>query len=187
MSVELRNYDSRGYSAGAGIAKRVLWYAVNALFFHSWLHLGSPLKCALLRVFGARVGAHVVIKPRVNVKYPWHLEIADDVWIGEDVWLDSLARISIASNVCISQGAYLLTGNHDYTDLAFGLIVKPIIVEEGAWVGARAVVCPGAKIGRHAVVTVGSVLTRNAEADGIYVGNPARSVKSRKIREAPGA
>ena len=181
MSVELRNYDSRGYSAGAGISKRALWYVVNALFFHSWLHLGSPFKRALLRFFGARIGARVVIKPRVNIKYPWHLEIADDVWIGEGVWLDNLVRISIASNVCVSQGAFLLTGNHDYTDPAFGLIVKPIIVEEGAWVGAQAIVCPGVKVGRCAVVTVGSVLTQDAAPSGIYAGNPARSVKSRQI------
>jgi len=181
VDVRLRNYDNRGYSAGAGLAKRAAWYVANAVFLASWFHLGSPFKCALLRLFGARVGARVVIKPRVNVKYPWHLEIADDVWIGEGVWLDNLARISIAANVCLSQGAYLVTGNHDYTDPAFGLNVRGIDIEEGAWIGARATICPGVRVGRHAVITAGSVLSKNAEANGIYGGNPARLVKTRKI------
>jgi len=187
MKVDLGRYDNRGYRPGARLLGRALWYLVNALLFHSWLHLGSGFKCRLLRLFGARVGRGAVIKPRVNVKYPWHLEIGDQVWIGEGAWLDSLGKITIGSNVCISQGAYLLTGNHDYGDPSFGLIVKPIVIEDGAWVGARAVICPGVRVGRQAVVTVGSVLTGDAEADGIYRGNPATRQETRKIRETPGA
>jgi putative colanic acid biosynthesis acetyltransferase WcaF len=185
VKVDLARYDNRGYHPGAGVPHRALWYLVNALFFQSWLHLGSGFKCRLLRLFGARIGRGVVIKPRVNVKYPWHLEIGDHVWIGEGTWLDSLDRIVIADNVCISQEAYLLTGSHDYTDPSFGLIVKPITIEEGAWIGARAVVCPGVKVGRCAVVGAGSVLTGDATPSEIYVGNPACSVRSRKIREMP--
>jgi putative colanic acid biosynthesis acetyltransferase WcaF len=187
VKVDLARYDNRGYHPGAGLPRRVLWYLVNALLFQSWFHLGSGFKCRLLRLFGARIGRGVVIKPRVNVKYPWHLEIGDHVWIGEGTWLDSLGKIVIGSNVCISQGAYLLTGNHDYSDPSFGLIVKPIIIEDGAWVGAKAVVCPGVRIGRQAVVTVGSVLTGDAEPDGIYQGNPATRQGTRKICEAPSA
>jgi len=77
----------------------------------------------------------VVFKPSINVKYPWKLEIGDHSWIGEGAWLDSLAPIRIGSNCCISQGVYFCTGNHDWTDPAFGLIVKPIVIEDGAWVG----------------------------------------------------
>jgi len=181
MKVQLQNYDNRGYRPGGGPLRRALWYVVNATFFDSWLHLGSSFKCGILRAFGARIGARVVIKPRVNIKYPWHLEVGDDVWIGEGVWLDNLARIAIGSNVCLSQDAYLLTGNHDYSDPCFGLITREIVVEEGAWVGARAIVCPGVRLGRQAVITVGSVATRDAEPDGIYRGNPAVREKTRAI------
>lgn len=182
MSVQLSQYDNRDYHPGAGILKRALWYVVNALIFHSWFWPGSTLKCAVLRLFGASVGTGVRIKPRVNIKYPWHLSIGEGAWIGEGVWIDNLTTVSIGSNACVSQGAYLLTGNHDYKDPAFGLIVKPIVIEEGAWVAACCVVCPGVRIGRQAILTVGSVLTRNALPNGIYRGAPAENVGQREIR-----
>lgn len=182
MSVRLSHYDNRRYYPGAGTLKRALWYVVNALIFHSWLWPASRLKCALLRLFGATIGTGVRIKPRVNIKYPWHLSIGDHVWIGEDVWIDNLTTVSIGSNVCLSQGAYLLTGNHDYKDPAFGLIVKPIVIEDGAWIAARSIVCPGVRLGYQSVLTVGSVLTRDAQPNGIYRGAPAERVGEREIR-----
>jgi len=103
------------------------------------------------------------------------------VWIGENAWLDSLATIKIGSHVCISQGAYLCTGNHDWSDPAFGLIIKPIIIEDGAWIGARAVVLPGVSVASHAVVTAGSVLSQTTEPYVIYAGNPASAIKKRNM------
>jgi putative colanic acid biosynthesis acetyltransferase WcaF len=170
--VDLQRYDYRGFEVGAGGTKRLLWYPV------------SSLKAALLHLFGARVGARVVIKPRVNIKYPWRLEIGDDVWIGEGVWIDNLGQVTIGDDCCISQDAYLLTGNHDYTDERFGLMVGTIVMEHGAWVAARSTVCPNVRMHRHSIVTVGSVLTQNAVENGIYSGNPAQLTKMREIRPA---
>ena len=183
MPMNLAHYDNRHYDPGAGIVKRALWYVVNAVLFDSWLWPESRLKCALLRAFGARVGQGVVIKPRVNIKYPWYLALGDHVWLGEGVWIDSLARISIASNVCISQEAYLLTGNHNYKDPAFGLVVKDIHIEEGTWIGARAMVCPGVRVRRGTVLTACSVLRRDSVEEGIYSGNPAVWVRQRNMEE----
>ena len=181
MSVNLAQYDNRGYEPGGGIVKRVLWYVINAVLFDSWLWPGSGLKCTVLRLFGATVGVGVRIKPRVNIKYPWHLSIGNYVWIGEGVWIDNLTTVSIGSNACISQGAYLLTGNHDYKDPAFGLVVKPIAIDDGGWVAARSIVCPGVRLARHAVLTAGSVLTRDAVPNGIYRGTPAEKVGVREF------
>jgi putative colanic acid biosynthesis acetyltransferase WcaF len=177
--MNLRDYDRRGYRPGAGIVKRTAWYVVNATLFTSWLLPLSAPKCLLLRLFGARVGHGVVIKPRVNIKYPWHLVLGDHVWLGEGVWLDSLGRISVGDNVCISQEAYVLTGNHDYRDPRFGLIVQAVAIEAEAWIGARAVVCPGACVGRGAVLAAGGVLRGTAEAGGVYQGNPAVRIRER--------
>jgi putative colanic acid biosynthesis acetyltransferase WcaF len=177
--MNLGDYDRRGYHPGAGVLKRTAWYAVNALLFDSWLLPMSAPKRFLLRLFGARVGRGVVIKPRVNIKYPWHVAIGDYAWLGEGVWLDSLTSIRIGDHACLSQDAYLLTGNHDYRDPRFGLIVAAITVEAEAWIGARAVVCPGVTVGRGAVLVVGSVLRGAAEAGGVYQGNPAVKVRER--------
>ena len=97
-------------------------------------------------------------------------------------WLDSLAPIIIGNNACIFQGVYFCTGNHDWTDHAFGLVVKPIIVEDGAWVGARATVLPGVTIKSHSIIAAGSVITKDTEPYMIYVGNPAVKVKERIIK-----
>jgi putative colanic acid biosynthesis acetyltransferase WcaF len=121
----------------------------------------------------------VVIKPRVNVKYPWNVEVGEDSWIGEGVWLDSLGSIVIGHDACISQGAYLCTGNHDWSKASFDLIVKPIVVEDGAWIGATAVVLGGVTVGRCSVVTAGTVVVSNTAPDTIYRGNPARATKMR--------
>jgi putative colanic acid biosynthesis acetyltransferase WcaF len=86
--------------------------------------------------------------------------------------------------VCISQRAFLCTGNHNFASPKFDLIVKPITIESGSWVGAGSWVGPGVKIGTHAVLTMGSVATTNLGANGIYRGNPATLVKERVISAA---
>jgi putative colanic acid biosynthesis acetyltransferase WcaF len=182
--VDLQRYDYRGFEVGAGGTKQLLWYVCNALFLNSAWFPVSSLKAALLHLFGARIGARVVIKPRVNIKYPWRLEIGDDVWIGEGVWIDNLGQVTIGDDCCISQDAYLLTGNHDYTDERFGLMIGTIVMEHGAWVAARSTVCPNVCMHRHSIVTVGSVLAQDAVENGIYSGNPAQLTKMREIRPA---
>lgn len=179
--VDLSQYERGNYHPGRAIIARVLWYWANALVMDSWLCPVSSIKCFLLRLFGARIGQGVVIKPRVNIKYPWHLELGDHVWLGEGVWIDNLTTVKIASNVCLSQGCYLLTGNHDYKKYTFPLIVSGIRIDEGAWVGAKAIVCPGVTIGEGAVISAGSLLTSGAEAMAIYRGNPAVKIRQRDI------
>jgi putative colanic acid biosynthesis acetyltransferase WcaF len=119
------------------------------------------------------------------VKYPWLLGVGDHSWLGEDCWIDNLAAVRIGNNVCLSQGAYLCTGNHDWSDPVFGLIVKPINLGDGAWVGAGAIVCPGVSLGECAVVAAGSVVTRDVPALEIHAGNPARFVRRREFTTAP--
>jgi len=183
MNVDLSRYDNRAYYPGAGLLKCVLWYLVNAVLFDSWLFPSSNFKCSVLRFFGAKVGKGIVIKPRVNIKYPWNLEIGDYVWLGEGAWVDNLASVRIGSNVCISQEAYLLTGNHNYKDPKFGLILGEINIEDGAWIGARSVVCPGVHCGKQSVLTVGSILQKDAAANGIYRGNPAKWIRERRVED----
>jgi putative colanic acid biosynthesis acetyltransferase WcaF len=134
-------------------------------------------------MFGARIGNGVVIKPHVHIKYPWKLVVGDYSWIGEYVWIDNLDSVQIGSNVCLSQGALILSGNHDYKSTSFNLILKPIEIKDGAWVGAKSVVTQGVKIGSHAVLSVGSVASSDMEEFGIYRGNPAEFIKRRQIKE----
>ncbi len=178
MSTDLSVYDNSWYKPG-GILKRFCWYWVNTIFFKTGLFPFYGLKRSFLRLFGAKIGKGVVIKPFVNIKYPWLLEMGDHIWVGEHVWIDNLGKVTIGNNSCLSQGAFLLTGNHDYTKKAFDLVVKPITLEEGVWIGANAVVCPGVVCSTHSILTVGSIATSGLGANGIYSGNPAVKIKDR--------
>ena len=180
---DLSKYDNSWYKPGRCGVVRGLWYVVNAWFFKCSWNAFSGLKVGLLRLFGAKVGKGVNIKPHVNIKYPWNLTIGDYSWIGEEVWIDNLVPVTIGKNACISQGALLLCGNHNYKSPAFDLITGEIHIEDGAWIGAKAVVCPGVTVGSHAVLAVGSVASSDLEPYTVYRGNPAASVRKREINE----
>lgn len=177
---DLSKYSNSWYDPGSAVT-RGLWYLINACFFLNPLFPFSKAKIFLLTIFGAKVGKGVVIKPRVNIKYPWRLAIGNHVWIGEEVWIDNLAQVAIGDHCCISQGAFLLCGNHNYTKSAFDLIVKDITLEEGVWIGAKAIVAPGAICHSHAVLSAGSMGYGELEAYSVYAGNPAQKIRERKI------
>lgn len=180
-STNLSEYNNSWYYPGKKVIIRLLWFVVNVLFFINPLNGLSGLKLFLLRIFGARIGKGVVIKPGVNIKYPWNLSIGDFTWIGERVWIDCLGLVQIGSNCCLSQGAVILNGNHDYSKPTFDLLVKTIILEDGVWIGAGAMVTGGITCGSHSVLGVMSVASSNLEPYGIYRGNPAVFIKKRRI------
>ncbi len=183
MKTDLSKYNNDWFAPtiGASKPKQLLWYFVNVVFFMNPLFPFSRIKTFILRWFGAKVGKGIVIKPNVNIKYPWKLTIGNHVWIGEGVWIDNLCEVKIGNDVCLSQGAMLLTGNHDYKKVSFDLIVKTITLEDGVWIGTKSVVCPGVIAHTHSILTVNSVATRSLEAYTIYQGNPAIPVRKREI------
>jgi putative colanic acid biosynthesis acetyltransferase WcaF len=179
--VDLKSFSNEGYIPSMSKLKILVWNMVNVLFFINPLNPFSSLKIFLLKLFGSEIGVGVVIKQGVNIKYPWFLSIGDYSWIGENVWIDNLCQVEIQSNVCISQGAMLLTGNHNYKKTTFDLMLGEIILEQGVWIGAKSIVCPGVRCKTHAVLTVGSVATTHLEPYSVNQGNPAVNVKSRNM------
>ena len=180
IQTDLSKFDVGDYKAGPRF-KSLLWYFVNYYVFASAFPWPYSIKSGLLRIFGARVGKGLIIKPRVRIKNPWRLAIGANCWIGEDAWIDNLADVNIGNNVCISQGAMLLTGNHDYTVSSFPYRLGEIILEDGVWVGAQSVVCPGVTCKSHSILTVHSVASKNLDAWSIYAGNPAVLTRVRKM------
>ncbi len=161
--------------------KYALWLLVSNIFFLTNIPYPNELKVFILKIFGANVGNVTIIKPWVKIKFPWNLTIGDHVWLGESCWIDNISTVHIGSHVCISQGAMLITGNHDYTKVDFSLISKEIVVEDGVWIGAKAVVTGGVHIKTHAVLSALSLTSKNLDSYAIYQGNPALKVKSRTI------
>jgi putative colanic acid biosynthesis acetyltransferase WcaF len=175
----LSGYSAHGFSRGRSRAVEAAWLIVQAVLVSSWLP-GSWHRRVSLRAFGARIGSGVVIKPGLSVKFPWRLTIGDDTWLGERVWIDNLAQVSIGSSCCISQGAYLCTGSHDWSKPGFDLITRPIRIADHAWIAAAAVVAPGVVVGEGAVLTLGSVAAGDLAEWMIHRGNPATAIRRRE-------
>lgn len=182
--IDLSVPDNSDLDRGAPLAVEALWYFFGLPLLRSSVITSSPFRCWLLRLFGARIGESVYIKPGVRVKFPWYLEVRDHSWIGEDVWIDNLSQVTIGPHACISQGAYLCTGNHDWSSTNMKLFRRPIVCGRGSWVGARAVVCPGVTIGEGAVLTAASVASKNVPPFEIHGGNPALFVRCRVLHTA---
>jgi len=182
VKTDLSTFTNSEYYPG-NFFKRALWYLIGRIVINTYLIQFQSLKRVTLIVFGAELGKGIIIKPKVNIKYPWNLTIGNNSWIGENVWIDNLGKVEIGSNVCISQGAMLLCGNHNYKKTTFDLMVGNIILEDGVWIGAKSVVCPGVTCKTHSILTVGSIATKNLEPYTINSGNPAVKIRERKIEE----
>ncbi|MBD2335777.1 colanic acid biosynthesis acetyltransferase WcaF [Calothrix sp. FACHB-156] len=177
--MRLDQYTVGTYTPGAPYWKQLLWYFIGSPLVESyWLPI-STLKVWILRRFGATIGQKVRIKPGVKVKFPWRLTIGDFAWIGENTWIDNLAPVIIESHVCLSQGVYLCTGNHDWNHPDFKLMPAPIYIQESSWIAAKSVIGPGVTVGKGAVLTLGGVTGSSLEPMIIYAGNPAQPIKKR--------
>ncbi len=169
----------KGLDRGRPRFIELMWYAAKCLVFLSPLPFPSAFKRGMLRIFGATIGKGVVIKPRVNIHLPWKLAVGDFTWVGEEVFIMNFEPVTIGAHCCISQRAFLCTGNHDFRQPDMRYRNRPITVENGAWVGAQVFVSPGVTIGMEAVITAGSVVTRSQPAKTICGGNPCVAGKPR--------
>jgi putative colanic acid biosynthesis acetyltransferase WcaF len=180
---DLSAFRNPEYDPGRGLLTRTLWYYCSLLLFESgWLSV-SGIKVRLLRLFGAKIGCGVNIKPHVRIKYPWRLSIGDHCWIGQGVWIDNIEDVTIGDHVCVSQLAYFCTGSHDHRAPAFNLLAKPIVVETGAWIAARATLLGDVTIHANAIIAAGAVVTKSVPIETIVGGNPAKEISRRNAQE----
>ena len=176
--MDLSRFSTGGFDRGRPAWVEALWLLVQALLVDSWLP-GSAHRVWLLRAFGARIGRGAVLKPHLRIKFPWRLALGDHVWLGEGVWIDNLGLVELGSHVCISQGAYLCTGSHDWDSPTFDLSVRPIHVADRAWICARATLAPGTRVGEGTVVALGAVASGELAPWQVYAGVPAVPVRTR--------
>ena len=173
--MDLSIYDNSDFDRGAPPWKEALWMLVRSLFFQNSFPWPSDLRVELLRLFGAKIGRGAVIRANVNISFPWRIVIGDNVWIGEDVGILSLAPVKIGSNVCISQRAYLCTGSHDFRNNDFKLKTEPITIGDRTWVAASAFIGPGITIGSDSVISAGAVVFSDVPTNSFVRGNPAEA------------
>ena len=160
-----------------------LWWIVQALFFRTSPQFMYGYRRWLLRLFGAKVGKGVILRPTMSVQFPWKVTIDDYAWVGDDVVLYSLGPINIGQHAVVSQKSYLCTGSHDAQDPWFHITARPIVIEREAWVATDVFVGPGVTIGQGAVVGARSSVFNDLPGGKICLGCPARPVRDRLPEE----
>ena len=130
----------------------------------------------LLVSFRAKVGKEVIIRRGIRVHFPWNLEIGDNCWIGEEVWFINHKKVTIGSNVCISQRSMICSGSHDFRSASLDYAHRPIEIKDGAWVCLDAKVLPGVTIGECSVVSAGEVVRKSIPDYSMLVGGEIRPI-----------
>jgi len=158
-----------------------IWWLVQATLFRLSPQFSYSWRRFLLRLFGAKIGKGVIIRPTVKITYPWKVKIGNFSWIGDDVTLYSLGDIEIGMNTVISQKSYLCTGSHDYSKKNFPIFSNKISIKDGCWLATDVYIAPGVTIGNGAVIGARSSVFNNLEGNKVYVGSPAKYIKNRKV------
>jgi putative colanic acid biosynthesis acetyltransferase WcaF len=174
----LAGFTGRGYDRGRAIPWQIAWLAISGGVVMRWW-CPRRVRIAILRFFGAQIADGVVMKHNVRIHWPWKLAIGEHSWIGENAWILNLEPVTIGAHVCISQDVLLCTGSHDRRSPTFEFDNGPIVIEDGAWVAARATVLRGSVIGRDAVVGATALVAGTVAPGAILVAPVAAEYRRR--------
>lgn len=165
---------------------RAVWIVVWRIFPYlvpQRMGLGLKWRAFLARLFGAKVGYRAGVQWGSKIRDPRNLEIGDHSCLAGGVNCYNVAKVIIGKQSIVTRGTYLCTASHDFRRSDFPLISKPITIGDNVWIAADVFVCPGVTIGDGAVVGARSVVTKDVPPWTVVVGNPARVVGQRVIKE----
>ncbi len=132
-------------------------------------------------LLGSHIGSKVVILDGVKVLNWPNLTILDYSCIFSNVTIRAQGKIQIGRGVIVGPEVFISNGDHSITDLS--PMSAPIIIGDGVFIGARAMILGGVSIGDHAVVGAGATVTRDIPACAVCIGIPAKVVKYREKPE----
>lgn len=180
--IDLTTYDIANFERGKPSWLVMLWWLIQAIAFPLSLHNFNLWRCLWLRLFGAKIGKGVVIRPSARFLYPWKVEIGDYSWIGDDVVFYSVDNIIVGSHCVISQKSYLCTGSHDLSNSSFALITAPINIGNGTWVATDCFIAPGVNIGSNSVIGARSSVMKSIPSQQVAWGTPCVPRYPREIK-----
>jgi putative colanic acid biosynthesis acetyltransferase WcaF len=173
LSWSLRGFTGAGYDKGRSVGWQAAWYSVQYLVFRQWW-CPARLRSAILRAFGADVAEGVLIRHNVRITWPWKLSIGANTWVGEGVWILNLAPVTIGSDTCLSQEAFLCTGSHQMNSSTFEFDNGPIVVGDNVWLATQSLVLRGVTVGDRSVVGARAVVRHDLAPDSLVpVGTTA--------------
>lgn len=169
--------------------KRAIWNVVSVIFFRLFVTKVFRLwRVFLLKCFGADIDWGAEVYASAKVWAPWNLKMAKGSCLGPDTICYNQAMVTLGEDACLSQYAYICTAGHDagvsqgtndipINNADTGLVIAPVTLHRGAWVGTRAYVNMGVEIGENAVVGACACVFKDVEPNTIVGGNPAIVLK----------
>jgi len=174
MNRDLKLFD-KGQTSNKPFLTIASWFFFQGLFF-AIPGFPSFFKRGILRLYGSRIGKRVILRRGIRIHFPWNLEIGDDCWIGEQVWFINHEKVTIGSDVCISQRSIICSGSHDYRSASLEYAHKPVEIKDGAWICLDAKVLPGVIIGECSVVSAGEIARKSLPDYSMLVGGQVRPI-----------
>ena len=127
-------------------------------------------------LFYNQIGENSIVYNQLTVVRPKNVKIGKNVTVMNGALMMSAGGITLEDNVLIAANVQLISNNHDPYD-RYVITCKPILIKEGAWVGAGATVLPGVTVGKHAIIGANSVVSKNIPDYAVAVGCPAKVIK----------
>jgi len=179
--IRLDQCDHSQVDRGRSRIVEALWILTKAAFFMTSLPWHNAWKRFLLRLFGAKIGRGVVLRPRINIHFPWKLEVGDHCWIGDGCQILNIAPFTMEPQVALAHEVYIAAAGHDIRSATMAAKNEPIVIRSGTWVASRAFIAGGVTVGEDCVVAAGAVVVKDVPQSSIVAGNPAEVVRERVI------
>ena len=127
-------------------------------------------------LFYNQIGENSIVYNQLTVVRPKNVKIGKNVTVMNGALMMSAGGITLEDNVLIAANVQLISNNHDPYD-RYVITCKPILIKEGAWVGAGATILPGVTVGKHAIIGANSVVSKDIPDYAVAVGCPAKVIK----------
>ena len=169
--IDMREYTKDKESMAMAIRDSQLNHKFNLALPYSeeWFSLMKEL-------FYNKLGENSIVNNQLTVVLPKNVTIGKDVTVMNGALMMAAGGITIEDKVLIAANVKLISNNHDPYERDV-LLCKPVLIKEGAWIGAGSTILPGVTVGRYAIVGSDTVVTKDVPDYAVVVGTPAKVIK----------
>ena len=163
----------------------ITWFHALWMAWLDWLPVlisqvpSHDIRLAVYRLLGAKIGTQTSIHRGCQFYHMPGLKVGNNCVINQQVILDARCGLIIGQNVSISEQAILYTLHHDLDDPDFVVTGGPVIVDDYAFIGARAMIMPGVHLGEGSAIAAGAVVTKDVPPYTVVGGVPAKPIRQR--------
>lgn len=140
----------------------------------------TRVRGVLISPFVGKCGTKFRVAKGVTLINTEGLSIGDNVYIGHNVWINSIGKCTINSNVLIGPMTLISTSNHQWNGNSFNGVSKtsPVVIGEGTWVASHCIITAGSEIGNGTLVAANTLVTGKFPNHVLLAGTPCQIKKN---------